>query len=69
MKCPVIGVMPLVDENKHSLWMIPEYMAALIMAGGNLIMLPLTSNKNNIMKLLEVYSQANFNEFVKSMNN
>lgn len=34
MKKPLIGVVPLVDIQRDSLWMIPGYMEGLTAAGG-----------------------------------
>ncbi len=31
---PIIGVMPLVDEEKDSLWMLPGYLDSIFEAGG-----------------------------------
>lgn len=42
MKQPIIGITPLVDEKRESLWMLPGYMDAVTQAGGLPIMLPLT---------------------------
>ena len=39
-----VGVMPLWDEKKHSVWMLPEYLTALISAGAVPLILPLTVN-------------------------
>ena len=41
---PVIGVTPLMDYARDSLWMLPGYMDALLRAGGMPIMLPLTDD-------------------------
>ena len=40
---PVIGLIPLVDDERESLWMLPGYMDGVAAAGGLPIMLPLTS--------------------------
>ena len=42
---PLIGVVPLWDEEKTSLWMLPGYMNGIETAGGLPIMLPLTTDK------------------------
>ena len=44
MKQPIIGITPLVDEKRESLWMLPGYMDAVARAGGLPIMLPLTAD-------------------------
>ncbi|MBQ8088025.1 MAG: gamma-glutamyl-gamma-aminobutyrate hydrolase family protein [Clostridia bacterium] len=50
---PLIGLMPLVDEERESLWMVPGYMDALKVAGANPIMLPLTDDADSIDQLVE----------------
>ena len=45
MKRPIIGIVPLYDDEKESLWMLPGYMDGIVDAGGIPIMLPLTSEK------------------------
>lgn len=42
IKKPLIGVVPLVDEEKESYWMLPGYMKGVELAGGLPVMLPLT---------------------------
>lgn len=49
---PIIGIIPLVDEEKDSLWMLPGYMNGISEAGGIPIMLPLTSDADDIKELL-----------------
>lgn len=44
MKRPIIGVMPLIDYEKDSYWLVPGYMQGIIEAGGTPVMLPLTDN-------------------------
>ncbi len=41
MRKPIIGVTPLWDEEKQSVWMLPEYLDAIRAAGGIPIVLPL----------------------------
>jgi putative glutamine amidotransferase len=45
MSKPLIGVVPLWDEEKKSLWMLPGYMDGLEQAGGLPVILPLTTDK------------------------
>ncbi len=40
MAGPLVGVMPLWDEEKHTIWMLPGYMDAVARAGGLPIILP-----------------------------
>ena len=49
---PIIGIVPLIDETKDSFWMLPGYMDGIAEAGGIPIMLPLTSDKEEIGQLL-----------------
>jgi len=42
IKWPVIGVIPLWDEEKDSIWMLPGYMRGLEEAGALPVILPLT---------------------------
>ncbi len=44
MKKPVIGVVPLYDDEKESLWMLPGYMDGIVDAGGKPIMLLQTTS-------------------------
>ncbi len=45
---PVIGLIPLYDDNKESYWMLPGYMKALESCGAVPIMLPLTNNQEEL---------------------
>jgi putative glutamine amidotransferase len=45
MRRPVIGLAPLWDEEKDSLWMLPGYMDGIEQAGGLPVMLPLSTDK------------------------
>lgn len=54
MNRPLIGVIPLVDIEKNSYWMLPGYLEGLINAGGMPVMLPLT---NDQMMLREIADQ------------
>jgi len=55
MQRPVIGVVPLYDELKESLWMLPGYMDAVEQAGGIPVMMPLTTDEQIIERLSEMY--------------
>lgn len=52
MTMPVIGIVPLVDYAKESLWMLPGYMDGIAEAGGTPIMLPLTDDDTRIKQLV-----------------
>lgn len=43
-KRPVIGIMPLWDDEKESLWMLPGYVNGVMAAGGLPLTLPLTTD-------------------------
>ncbi len=53
MQKPWIGVVPLVDEEKKSYWMLPGYMEGIREAGGIPLMLPLTSDAENLKQLAD----------------
>ena len=44
-KKPVIGVCPLYDETKESIWMLPGYLEGLKEAGSIPVILPLTAER------------------------
>jgi putative glutamine amidotransferase len=50
---PIIGVMPLWDEERNSIWMIPGYMDAIIRAGGVPVILPLCKDETILEQLVE----------------
>ena len=54
MSKPVIGVTPLWDAEKSSLWMLPGYMDGIERAGGLPVMLPLTTDKGLIGQVCQV---------------
>lgn len=47
---PIVGVIPLWDDEKESIWMLPGYMDGLRQAGGLPIMLPLTTDEREIFR-------------------
>lgn len=49
---PIIGIMPLVDEKRDSLWMLPGYMDGISQAGGIPLMFPLTEDAEDIEELI-----------------
>ena len=53
MRKPIIGLVPLFDDEKESLWMLPGYMDGITEAGGIPIILPLTADKAAINQLLD----------------
>ena len=50
---PVIGVMPLLDEERDSYWMLPGYMRGLEEQGAIPLMPPLTGNEDMLDYFLE----------------
>ena len=51
---PIIGVMPLWDDKKDSIWMLPGYFEGIEKAGGIPIMLPFTDNNPDIDQLVSL---------------
>lgn len=51
---PIIGLIPLIDEEKESFWMLPGYMQGVEEAGGLAVMLPLLEDKTDIIRLFEM---------------
>ena len=52
MKQPIVGVMPLWDEDKDSLWMLPGYLDGITAAGGLPIIFPFTADAPGLDRLL-----------------
>ena len=48
---PLIGITPLVDTGRESLWMLPGYMDGIAEAGGMPVMLPLTHDSADLAHL------------------
>lgn len=51
---PIIGVLPLWDDEKESLWMLPGYFLGIEEAGGMPIMLPLSSEPATIEQCVKM---------------
>ncbi len=51
---PVIGLIPLFDEDKESYWMLPGYMKVLEACGALPIMLPLTDDEEELTQSVEM---------------
>ena len=49
---PVIGVMPLWDDKKDSVWMLPGYLDGVTEAGGLPVIFPLTDNEADLKQLI-----------------
>lgn len=53
---PIIGVVPLWDDEKESIWMIPGYLNAIRESGGVPIILPLIATSEDITQLCSLCS-------------
>jgi putative glutamine amidotransferase len=53
VKKPIIGITPLFDDDKDSIWMLPGYMNGIMMAGGLPFILPFTSDEEDILRMAE----------------
>ncbi|WP_137655187.1 gamma-glutamyl-gamma-aminobutyrate hydrolase family protein [Bifidobacterium moukalabense] len=53
-KRPIIGVTPLFDYERDSLWMLPGYMDGVEETGGLPLMLPLTADAGEIRRLADL---------------
>ena len=51
MSKTIVGVMPLWDDSKNSMWMLPGYFDGITQAGGIPIMLPITSDESELEQL------------------
>lgn len=54
MPKPIIGVMPLWDDEKESIWMLPGYFDGIIQAGGTPLMLPFLSDEHELKRLMNI---------------
>lgn len=51
---PVIGVVPLRDEVRDSLWMLPGYLDSISRAGGLPLVLPLTTEEETLRQISDL---------------
>ncbi len=51
---PIVGVMPLWDDDKDSIWMLPGYMEGVELAGGLPIVFPFTADEHDLEQLVNV---------------
>ena len=51
---PLIGVMPLWDDDKESVWMLPGYLEGIHQAGGVPVILPFTSDSDELDQLAKM---------------
>ncbi len=52
MKKPIVGVMPLWDDEKESIWMLPGYMDGLSQAGAIPIIFPFSADERELAQLM-----------------
>lgn len=45
---PIVGVVPLWDDEKESIWMLPGYLEGIRVAGGVPVILPLTDDEEEL---------------------
>lgn len=55
MKQPVIGITPLYDKEKDSIWMLPGYCDLVRAAGGIPLILPYHRNNHEFEKIAEIF--------------
>ena len=48
---PIVGVMPLWDDDKESLWMLPGYLDGLMEAGATSVVFPLIEDRDELIRL------------------
>lgn len=53
---PIVGIIPLFDEEKNSIWMIPGYMEGIRQAGGIPIILPLKAQEDELLQICDMCS-------------
>lgn len=51
---PIIGIMPLFDDERDSIWMLPGYMDGIRFAGGLPVILPLKADNEDIAQICTV---------------
>lgn len=56
MAKPIIGVIPLWDDERESIWMLPGYLDAIRLSGGVPIILPLEGSTEDIQQIAELCS-------------
>lgn len=51
---PVVGVMPLWDDEKESIWMLPGYLDGIRNAGGIPMIFPLSTDREELKRLADM---------------
>lgn len=54
MRKKVIGVTPIWDDEKQSIWMLPGYMDRVAQAGGIPVILPLKGSEEDILQAFDL---------------
>ena len=54
-KKPIIGVQALLDVERESLWMLPDYFDGIMEAGGIPVMMPLIKSEDEIAQLVDTF--------------
>ena len=53
MRKPIVGVMPLWDDEKDSIWMLPGYMDGISQAGAIPVIFPFSADEAELAQLME----------------
>lgn len=51
---PIIGIMPLYDDDRDSIWLLPGYQELIEKNCGIPLVLPLTANKETLLPFLTI---------------
>lgn len=51
---PIVGIMPLWDEERDSIWMLPGYMDGISQAGATPIIFPFSNDGEELSRLVEL---------------
>lgn len=51
---PIVGIMPLWDDEKESVWMLPGYMDGISQAGATPIIFPFSSDEDELNRLVKM---------------
>lgn len=51
---PIVGIMPLWDDEKDSIWMLPGYMDGISQAGATPIIFPFSNNEEELTRLIDM---------------
>lgn len=51
---PIVGIMPLWDDEKDSIWMLPGYMEGISQAGATPIIFPFSNDEEELLQLVDM---------------